>query len=75
LPEAGSLISLTRSEAMADQPDAHPDSDPSDPNHSPEPVSPDKREGHKGVEDAPGDFAGTAGTGGENKVQDQSVER
>jgi hypothetical protein len=60
---------------MASQPDAHPDSAPDRDSDSPEQVSPGKDEGRKGVEDAPGDFAGTAGTGGENKVQDQSFER
>ena len=60
---------------MASQPDAHPDSDPSGPSDSPEQVTPDKEEGRTNVEDRPGDFAGTAGTGGENKVQDQSFER
>ena len=60
---------------MANQPDAHPDSDPSGPSDSPEQVSPDNQDGRTNVEDSPGDFAGTAGTGGENKVQDQSFER
>ena len=60
---------------MANQPDAHPDSAPGGPSDSPEQVSPDKDKGRTNVEDSPGDFAGTAGTGGENKVQDQSFER
>ena len=60
---------------MAGEPDAHPDSNLTDPSDSPEQVSPDADRGGRGVEDAPGDFAGTAGTGGENKVQDQSFER
>lgn len=60
---------------MANQSDAHPDSDPSGPADSPEQVSPDKDAGRTGVEDAPGDFAGTPGAGGENRVQDQSFER
>jgi len=59
---------------MADRPDLHPDSNPSKPGDSPE-RGRDKRKQRMGVEDAPGDFAGTAGTGGENKVQDQSFER
>ena len=58
---------------MASHTDAHPDSAPQDPTDSPERISPDKD--RDGVEDAPGDFAGTAGAGGENKVQDQSFER
>jgi hypothetical protein len=60
---------------MASHPDPHPDSDPNGADDSVEQVkkSDDGRAG--GVEDAPGDFAGTAGTGGENKVQDQSFER
>jgi hypothetical protein len=60
---------------MASQPDAHPDSDPASTSDSPEQVSPDTDANRKGVEEVPGDFAGTAGTGGENKVQDQSFER
>jgi len=60
---------------MANQPDAHPDSAPSGPGDSPERESPDKDDGRANVEDSAGDFAGTAGTGGENKVQDQSFER
>jgi hypothetical protein len=60
---------------MANQPDAHPDSEPADTGDSPEQVSPDRNERPDGVEDSAGDFAGTAGTGGENKVQDQSFER
>jgi len=60
---------------MARNPDAHPDSTPAGSDDSPERVSPGKDRRRKGVEDSPGDFAGTAGTGGENKVQDQSFER
>jgi hypothetical protein len=60
---------------MANQPDAHPDSPPGGPADSPEQVSPPTEPDRKNVEDTPGDFAGTAGTGGENKVQDQSFER
>ena len=60
---------------MTGEPDAHPDSDPSGPDDSPERVRPDTDPGREGVEDSPGDSAGTAGTGGENKVQDQSFER
>jgi len=60
---------------MANQPDAHPDSTPDGTSDSAEQVRPDKDEGRTNVEDSPGDFAGTAGTGGENKVQDQSFER
>jgi len=59
---------------MANRPDPHPDSDPSNPADSSEQDRPDAKR-QNGVEDAPGDFAGTAGTGGENKVQDQSFER
>jgi hypothetical protein len=60
---------------MANRPDTHPDSNPDGASDSPEQVSPDKEKGRTNVEDSPGDFAGTAGTGGENKVQDQSFER
>jgi len=61
---------------MANRPEAHPDSDPSGPGDSADQVAPDERgKKRSGVEDAPGDFAGTAGTGGENKVQDQGFER
>jgi len=60
---------------MANRPDVHPDSEPSGPGDSPEWARPDDGEPREGIEDAPGDFAGTAGTGGENKVQDQSFER
>jgi hypothetical protein len=60
---------------MANQPDAHPDSMPDGPSDSPEQVRPDKQDGRSDIEDSSGDFAGTAGTGGENKVQDQSFER
>jgi len=61
---------------MANRPDAHPDSSPSASGDSADQATIDER-GKKrtGVEDAPGDFAGTAGTGGENEVQDQSIER
>jgi hypothetical protein len=60
---------------MASHPDAHPDSDPDGPSDSPEQVSPATDPRRETVEDSPGDFAGTAGTGGENKVQDQGFER
>jgi len=60
---------------MAGEPDAHPDSNPSRPDDSTEQVRPGKDQDRTNVEDAPGDFAGTAGTGGENKVQDQTFER
>lgn len=60
---------------MADHPGAHPDSDPSGSGDSAQQASPDKDSARKGVENASGDFAGTAGTGGENKVQDQGFER
>lgn len=60
---------------MASHPDANPDSDPSGPSDSPEQVTPSNDPGRENVEDSPGDFAGTAGTGGDNKVQDQSFER
>ena len=59
---------------MASNPDANPDSDPSGPSDSPEQVTPPDNPGRENVEDTPGDFAGTAGTGGANKVQDQSFE-
>ncbi|MBW8743725.1 MAG: hypothetical protein JF628_05180 [Sphingomonas sp.] len=60
---------------MANRPDAHPDSDSSNPDDSRERATPDQDKTRKHVQDAPGDFAGTAGTGGENKVQDQGFER
>jgi hypothetical protein len=60
---------------MASQPDAHPDSPPDSPSDSPEQVSPPKEPDRENVEDVPGDFAGSAGTDGTNKVQDQSFER
>ena len=60
---------------MANQADAHPDSDPSGPGDSFEQGSLGKYPARKGIADDPGDFAGTAGTGGKNKVQDQSFER
>lgn len=60
---------------MASKPDAHPDSAPSNTDDSPEQVRPDEKERGKGVEDSPGDYGGTAGTGGVNKVQQQSFER
>jgi len=61
---------------MAERPDAHPDSRPSGSDDSPEQAGAGQaRQRGKGVEDAPGDFAGTAGTGGENKVQDAEFER
>jgi len=59
---------------MANQPDAHPDSNPSGESDSPERADRNKDEGAE-TTDSAGDFAGTAGTGGENKVQDQSFER
>jgi len=60
---------------MASHPDPHPDSDPDSTDDSIEQVKKSDGERPGGVEDAPGDFAGTAGTGGQNKVQDQSFER
>ena len=60
---------------MANQPDPHPDSTPADAGDSPEQAGPGGEERGSTIEDSPGDFAGTAGTGGENKVQDQSFER
>jgi hypothetical protein len=60
---------------MATTPEANPDSDPSGPSDSPEQVTPPDEPRRENVEDSPGDFDGTAGTGGENKVQDQSFER
>ena len=60
---------------MANQPDAHLDSDPSGKSDSPEKPGEDKQKARAGTPDSAGDFAGTAGTGGENKVQDQSFER
>lgn len=60
---------------MASTPDANPDSDPSGPSDSPEQVSPAGTPERENVEDSAGDFAGTAGTGGENKVQDAGFER
>jgi hypothetical protein len=60
---------------MASHPDSHPDTDPAGADDSVEQVKKSDQERPSGVEDAPGDFSGTAGTGGENKVQDQSFER
>jgi hypothetical protein len=60
---------------MASLPDAHPDSPPEGATDSAERTRPDDESGRGSVEDSAGDFAGTAGTGGENKVQDQSFER
>jgi len=61
---------------MANRPDAQPDSNPSGSGDSAnEAATGERGKKRTGVEDAPGDFSGTAGTGGENKVQDQSVER
>jgi hypothetical protein len=60
---------------MASHPDTHPDSPPEGEPDSPEQVNPAEEPRRQNVEDSPGDFAGTAGTGGENKVQDQSFER
>jgi hypothetical protein len=60
---------------MASHPDAHPDSDPSGTSDQPEQVSPADDPQRESVEDSPGDPGGTAGTGGDNKVQDQSFER
>ncbi len=60
---------------MASQPDAHPDSPPTDTPGSVEQDTPGGEPSRESVDDSPGDFAGTAGTGGDNKVQDQSVER
>jgi len=58
---------------MATHPDANPDSDPSGPSDSPEQVTPPDGPDRENVEDSPGDFAGTAGTGGENEAQDRNV--
>jgi len=60
---------------MASHPDAHPDSLPDAESDSPEQVSPPNEQHRQNVEDSPGDAAGTAGTGGENKVQDAQFER
>lgn len=60
---------------MASTPDAHPDSPPSGPSNDPERVSPADAPRRESVEDTPGDPGGTAGTGGDNKVQDSSFER
>ena len=60
---------------MASTHDAHPDSPPVGPSADPERVSPDAEPRRESVEDTAGDPAGTAGTGGENKVQDSSFER
>jgi hypothetical protein len=60
---------------MASHADAHPDSIPEDADDSPEQVQSEKDRTEQGSEDSPGDFAGTAGAGGENKVQDQGFER
>lgn len=61
---------------MASHPDLHPDSIPSGSDESPEQVSPVPDPGRENVEeDSPGDPGGTAGTGGDNKVQDAEFER
>jgi len=60
---------------MVNQPDADLDSDPSGKSDSPGQPDEDKQKAGAGTADSAGDFAGTAGTGGENKVQDQSFER
>ena len=60
---------------MASHPDAHPDSPPETEAESPEQVSPPNKQRRRNVEDSAGDFAGTAGTGGENEVQDAQFER
>lgn len=60
---------------MASHPDAHPDSPPETEADSPEQVSPPDEQRRRNVEDSSGDFAGTSGTGGENKVQDSEFER
>lgn len=60
---------------MASHPDAHPDSPPENDADSPEQVSTQDEQSRRNVEDSAGDFAGTAGTGGENKVQDTQFER
>ena len=60
---------------MASHADAHPKSMPEEADDSPEQVRSEQERTKKGPEDSPGDFAGTAGTGGENKVQDQGFER
>ena len=60
---------------MASTPDAHPDSIPAGPSDDPERVSSTEAPRRESVEDTPGDPGGTAGTGGENKVQDAEFER
>lgn len=60
---------------MASHADAHPDSMPEEADDSPEQVRSERDRAENGAEDSPGDFAGIAGTGGENKVQDQGFER
>jgi hypothetical protein len=60
---------------MASHPDDHPDSAPETEPDSPEQVKPTDEQRRGNVEDSAGDFAGTAGTGGENKVQDAQFER
>ncbi|WP_294394265.1 hypothetical protein [uncultured Sphingomonas sp.] len=60
---------------MAIYPDAIPDSPPAGSPDAPEQVSPAEQPDRENIEDSPGEFQGTAGTGGENRVQDQSFER
>jgi len=60
---------------MAGQQDTHPDFNPSATSDSPQKERPEQKPRRDGAGDAPGDFAGTAGTGGENKVQDAEFER
>jgi len=52
-----------------------PDSMPEEDDDSLEQARSEQGRAEKGPEDSPGDFAGTAGTGGESKVQDQGFER
>jgi hypothetical protein len=63
---------------MSSHPDPHPDSPPTGaPDHTEQVESGQEteREDVENIEDSAGTFQGTAGTGGENRVQDQSFER
>jgi hypothetical protein len=60
---------------MASHPDPQPDSPPQGSPDAVEQVSPGQQPERENVEDSAGEFQGTAGTGGENRVQDQTMER
>lgn len=59
---------------MASTPDSHPDSPSPEPGGAPEQVDYPTEPGREGVEtplESPGSSGGTAGTAGDNKVQDE----